>query len=226
MSLKEQLKEELRSERSKMKDMSPSDKLWYIWEYYKFHIGGLVLAVILLNIIATSVYNATIHPSLYCMVINHQSAQELDTSILEEDFHAFMEFGKKEPVYAESMFISYGDAATEYSYASMAKLSALVASRELDVLMADRENTDHYASMDGLADLEQLLPADILLSVKDRLVSSRDSAGQSRAVSLDISGTDFAQAMHLSENASNLSVISNSTHTDAAIALIRYIFGL
>lgn len=226
MSLKEQLKEEIRTERRKMKDMSLQDRLWYIWEYYKFHIGGVLLAVILINIIATSIYNTTIHPGLYCMIINNQSAQELDTSVLEEDFHALMGFGKKEPIYAETMFISYGDEATEYSYASMAKLSALVASRDLDILMADQENTDHYASMDGLADLKQLLPSDILSEVEGRLGFSRDSGGKSVAVSLDISGTDFAQTMHLSEKASNLSIISNSTRTDTAIALIRYIFGL
>lgn len=108
----------------------------------------------------------------------------------------------------------------------MAKLSALVASKDLDVFMADQENTDHYASMDGLADLKQLLPQDMLSVLESRLGFSPDSAGQPVAVSLDISRTAFADAMHLSENACNLSIISNSTHTDTAIALIRYIFDL
>ena len=178
----------------------------------------------LISVIITSVYNSTIHPALHCIIINSQS--ELDTSVLEEDFHALMGFGKKQPVYAETMFIAYGDAATEYSYASMAKISALVASKDLDVLMADQESMEHYASMDGLADLSQLLPADVLSAVESRLGSFPDSSGQSLAVSLDISGTDFARAMRLSESASGLSIISNSTHTEAAIALIRYIFGL
>ncbi len=224
MSLKEQLKKEIRTERHKLKEMSLQDKLWYIWEYYKFHIGGVIAAAMLISVIITSVYNSTIHPALHCIIINSQS--ELDTSVLEEDFHALMGFGKKQPVYAETMFIAYGDAATEYSYASMAKISALVASKDLDVLMADQESMEHYASMDGLADLSQLLPADVLSAVESRLGSFPDSSGQSLAVSLDISGTDFARAMHLSESASGLSIISNSTHTEAAIALIRYIFGL
>lgn len=226
MSLKEQLKEEISAERRKMKEMSFRDKLWYIWEYYKLHIGAVILAIVLLNIVATSVYNTTIHPGLYCIIINSQSTQEMDMSILEEDFHDLMGFGKKQPVYAESMFITHGDAATEYSYASMAKLSALMASKDLDVFMADQENTDHYASMDGLADLKQLLPQDMLSVLESRLGFSPDSAGQPVAVSLDISRTAFADAMHLSENACNLSIISNSTHTDTAIALIRYIFDL
>ena len=214
MSLKEQLKEEISAERRKMKEMSFRDKLWYIWEYYKLHIGAVILAIVLLNIVATSVYNTTIHPGLYCIIINSQSAQEMDMSILEEDFHDLMGFGKKQPVYAESMFITHGDAATEYSYASMAKISALVASRDLDVLMGDKENIEHYASMDGLADLTQILPGDILSQVEDRFVYAADSAGQSLPVSIDLSGTDFVRNIHLSEDASNLSIISNSIHKD------------
>ncbi len=224
MSLKEQLKNEIRAERQKLKEMSLQDKLWYIWEYYKFHIGGIIAAAIIISVIITSVYNSTIHPALHCIIINSQS--ELDTSVLEEDFHALMGFEKKQPVYAETMFIAYGDAATEYSYASMAKISALVASKDLDVLIADRESLEHYGSMDGLADLSQLLPADVLSAAESRLVFFPDSSGQSLAVSLDISETDFARVMNLSEGASYLSIISNSTHTETAIALIRYIFGL
>ena len=106
MSLKEHLKEEARVERQKMKEMSFQDKLWYIWEYYKFHIGGLIIAVMLIWVVATSIYNTTIHPALYCMVINNRSDQELDTTVLEEDFHKSLNLGKKEPIYVESAFIS------------------------------------------------------------------------------------------------------------------------
>lgn len=226
MSIKEQLKQEVETERQKMKEMSFQDKLWYIWEYYKFHIGGVIIAVLVLYVVASSIYNSTIHPGLYCVIVNNYSSEELNTSILEQDFHDYMNFGKKQPVYVESMFISYGDDATEYSYASMAKISALVASRDLDVLITDKENIDHYASMDGLSDLTQTLPADVLSAVEDRLVYSAGSTGQSVPVSLDISGTSLADTMHLSKDACGLTLLDNSTHKDTAIALIRYIFGL
>lgn len=226
MSLKDQLKEEARIERQKMRKMSFQDKLWYIWEYYKFHIAGVFLAILAVCVVVTSVRNMSIHPGLYCIVINNRSAQEMDTSILEEDFHEHMDFGKKQPVYVESMYISYGNDASELSYASMAKVSALVATRDLDIIISDQENADHYASLDGLADLQQLLPPDILSAVKDRLLYAYNGEGQSMASSLDIKGTAFADAMGLSEDACRLSVISNSGETETVFALIRYIFGL
>ncbi len=226
MSLKEQLKDEVRTERRKMKEMSLQDKIWYIWEYYKFHICGVFLVILLISVVVTSVRNASIHPGLYCIIVNNRSAQELDTSPLEKDFYEYMGFGKKEPVYVESMYISYGDNATELSYASMAKISALVATRDLDVLMGDDENINQYASLDGLADLKQLLPADVLSAVEGRLFYAPDGAGQPMAAAVDISGTSAADSMHLSDEAAHLSIFSNSGHTDNAVALIRYIFGL
>ena len=32
------LKEEAKREKKKLSQMSWSDRIWYIWEYYKFHI--------------------------------------------------------------------------------------------------------------------------------------------------------------------------------------------
>jgi len=226
MSLKEQLKEEIRKESRKLKDMPLKDKLWYIWEYYKLHIAGALIAVLVLSVIATSIYNITIHPGLYCIVINSRSSQPLDTRILEEDFHDLMGFGKKEPVYVESMFLTFGDNATQYTYASMAKLSALVASRVLDILIGDQAAMEHYISLHGLADLSKLLPADILSAVEDRLSYAANDQGQREAVFVDISGTWLAETIHLSQEASNLAIVSNSTRTDHAISLIRYIFDL
>ena len=67
MSLKDQLREEVRAESQKLKDMSFQDKLWYIWEYYKIHIGGVVLAFLLISVVVTSVRNISIHPGLCCV---------------------------------------------------------------------------------------------------------------------------------------------------------------
>ena len=225
-SFKDQLKEEVRTERRKMKEMSLQDRLWYIWEYYKFHIGAVLIVILLVNVAASSLRNASIDPGLYCVIINSRSSQELDTAPLEQDFFHHMGFGKKQPVYVESMYISYGDDATEYSYASMAKISALVAARDLDVIIGDAETLSHYGSLDGMADLTSILPPDVLSQVEGRLSTAPDGAGRSVAVSVDISGTSLAERMHLSEEAANLGIVNNSGQRDHAVALIRYIFGL
>ena len=62
MSLKEELKEEAGNEKRKLKEMSRQDKLWYIWEYYKFHIAAVIGVIFLIYIIGTSIYNSTRKP--------------------------------------------------------------------------------------------------------------------------------------------------------------------
>ena len=86
MSWKEKLKEEGQKEKAKLKNMSWQDRVWYIWEYYKFHIGAVLVLILLISVVITSVRNASIDPGLYCVIINNRSSQELDTAPLEQDF--------------------------------------------------------------------------------------------------------------------------------------------
>lgn len=224
MQVSERLKKEAKTERQKLKDMSFRDKLWYIWEYYKFHILAVLIGIGVLWVIGTSIYRSTFSSELYCIYINNRSDQELNTDILTVDFHDYMGFTDKQQINTESSFISYGNDSSEYSYASMAKISALVASKELDVMISDEENFEHYASLSAFSDLETLLPADVLELVKDRLYYAADEAGNSYAYGILLDDTAFASKSNLAIEPCIMGLISNSTKTDNCIALIRYIF--
>ena len=73
MQVSERLKKEAQTERQKLKEMSFRDKLWYIWEYYKFHILGVLIFLGILWVIGTSIYRSTYESELYCMYINNRS---------------------------------------------------------------------------------------------------------------------------------------------------------
>lgn len=226
MSLKEEIKQEAKIERQKFQKMSRQDKIWYIWEYYKFHIAAVLGIIGVICIIATSIYNNTFSTVLYAIVVNNRTNQEtVDFEPLTTGFHEYMGYGKKDEIFAESMFISYDDM-SEFSYASMAKVSALIASKELDVMISDKEYLDHYIEMDGLMHLEDVLPADLSEQLKDRFYYGTDESGQTYVAGIDISGTDFAASTGIVLEPALYSVVSNTLRTDTAIALLRYIFGL
>lgn len=224
MSAKEQLKEEINIEKEKLKNMSFRDKLWYIGEYYKFHIFGLLIVIGIISMIGFSIYQGTYDTALYCMYINNHSEQELNTDILTIDFHDYMGFNEKQVINTESVFISYGDDATEFSYASMAKISALVASKELDIMISDEANFNHYASLGGFSDLEAELPADVLELVADRLVYAADESGIKRAYGISLDDTQFAADSNLAMKPALFGIVSNSMHRENNIQLLRYIF--
>lgn len=226
MSAKEHLKKEWKTEKTKLKEMSFKDKIWYIWEYYKFHMLGILLIGGIISVVATSIYRGTFETELYCMYINNKSSEELNTDILTKDFHAYMSFTEKQVINAESAFVSTGEKASEFDYATMAKITALVASRELDLMISDVENFNHYASLSGFLNLEQVLPADVMELVKDRLVYGTDESGTPYACGISLDGTKFAEISHLDMDDITLAILSNSKNTENCFDLLRYIFAL
>lgn len=224
MSAKEQLKQHAAVEKEKLKQMSRKDKVWYIWEYYKIHMLAVLIMIAVFYTIGSSIYRSTFDTELYCMYLNNRSGEELNTDILTVDFHEYMGFTEKQLITTESSFISYGDNSTELSYASMAKVSALVASRELDIMIGDTANFEHYTALGGCADLEEVLPADVFELVKDSLCYGVDDTGAEHAYGITLDGTKFAEDSHLSMDSTIFSIVSNSSRIENSVALIRYIF--
>lgn len=213
------------SEKEKLKTMSGKDKVWYIWEYYKFPIFGVILGIILIWTIASSVYRSSFETVLHCMYLNNRG-EELNTAPLDEDFAAYLELGKKQMITTESTYITYGDNITEFTYASMAKISALIAAKDLDIMICDWENFEHYTSMDGGLDLEEVLSAELLARVSDRLVYAPNEDGQSHAYGIDLSGIEFTAQSNLTQDPPILLIVSNSTRTETVFAFLDYIFAL
>lgn len=212
------------TEREKLRAMNVKDKLWYIWTYYRFHMAAAVLAVIVAVNVGTVIYHSTFHTALHCMIINSRDEEGFQAEPLEKGFASWAGLGKKEEVVSETTFLAFGDDVSEYIYASMAKISALVAAKDLDVMICDEETLNHYSSMDGFLDLETILPEEILSAEKDRLYYAENEDGTRHAYAIDISGTAFAKDSNLQLSPALFGIVSNSTRTDTALSLLQYIW--
>lgn len=212
------------SERDKLKAMTRKDRIWYIWEYYKFHMVGVVIALTLVWVVGTSMYRGSFDTVFYCMYLNSRSETELNMAPLEQGFAQHLDTSSKELIAAESSFISYGNDATEFSYATMAKISALVASKDLDVIIGDMDTLKHYASLEGFSDYEAELPADLLTMVQDHLIYAPGEDGVERAYGISLAGTTFAAESNLAQDPPVLGFINNSTHKENQLAFLRYVF--
>ena len=213
-----------RSELEKLKAMSWKDRVWYIQAYYKVHIALVIAALLILQVVATSLYHSTFRTALYCMIINSQSQEEINLAPIQEGFAQYLNLGKKDLVNAESNFITYGDNANELSYATMAKVSALIFSKDLDIIIGDADTIRHFASLDGYIDLEKDLSPELLSLVQDRLFYAVREEGSEYACAIDISSTSLSSDIHLGQDPPLLGIIINSTRRENADALIRYIF--
>lgn len=224
MSLKESLKAEGQKEKEKLKNMSTQDKIWYIWEYYKVHMLAAAALLFLVYLIINMIYQSTFETRLSYIVINNANAQNTDLISFNQEFKEFMHYGKKDRVEAEgSLYIQYGDRASEMEYAGMAKISALVASNELDMMIADQMNIDHYMELDAYVDLQQFLPDELWQQVKDSVYYAKDSQGRDVPCALDLNSTRFPEKTGVEITPCYLGIVSNTGRSDTILSWIRFV---
>ena len=222
-------KERLHEEAAKLKEMSFKDKFWYIWEYYKFPIIGVIIAVFLVGSIGSAMYNNRFDTALSCAVLNSRYDSDALTvdQYFNEGFRAFIGLDENTKIDVDSSMSPTFDesAMNEYSYAELAKLTAMISSKGLDVMIGRPDVIDHYGEMDGFLNLEEALPPDLYEQVKDYLYPVTNAeTGQESFCGLRLEDTSFGEKTGLILDNPVLTVMSNSPHTDTAIQLIRYIF--
>ena len=222
-------KERLHEEAAKLKEMSFKDKFWYIWEYYKFPIIGVIIAVFLVGSIGSAMYNNRFDTALSCAVLNSRYDSDALTvdQYFNEGFRAFIGLDENTKIDVDySMSPTFDESAmNEYSYAELAKLTAMISSKGLDVMIGRPDVIDHYGEMDGFLNLEEALPPDLYEQVKDYLYPVTNAeTGQESSCGLRLEDTSFGEKTGLILDNPVLTVMSNSPHTDTAIQLIRYIF--
>lgn len=218
-------KEKASIEKEKLKQMSARDKIWYIWEYYKFHLAALAVVICLISVIGNALYRQSFTTRLSIAVINDRSGDTGSMDPLEADLRRVLDCGKKDIIEINTgLMATYGDNVTEFGYATMAKISALVASRGLDVVIADRDSIDHYAGVDAFADLSELLPADLYDALAGEVYSAAGSEGQMIPAAVSLEGTRFYEITGIVMDPPYLAVIDGSPRKEAAVQMIRYLF--
>lgn len=225
------LKDSIKDERKKLKDMSFKDKIWYIWEYYKFPIIGVVIGVFLITSIGTAIYGNRFETAISCVILNAKIPDSEDTldTYFNQDFRQYLGIGPDVKIEVDaSMNLSFEESSmNEFTYAQLAKISAMVSSKELDAMIGTPDIIDHYGAMGGYEDLKELLPADVYEAVKEDLYSVTDQeTGAEIACGLSLKKTGFGEKTGLILENPVLGIVSNSTHTDTAVQLIRYLYGL
>lgn len=228
MSYKEEIKDyiktETKQEAKKLKDMSWSDRFWYIWEYYKWHMLGLFLAGCLISVIATSIYNSTLTTQFYCVVINNPMVMRENMDPITVGFKDYMQFGKKDQIFAESLTLPTDGSFDDLALASQGKLAAIIASGDLDVMISDQVIFQRYAEMDSYLDLETVLPPDLLEIVRDRLLYVKNESGQSLAYGIDVSGSWLMQSTGIVTEPACFAIMLNTGNLDNCIAMLRFMF--
>lgn len=148
--------DEFRQEREAIKNGSLSYKLKYIWDYYKWLIIGVIIAVPVLISIVKDIATAKDY-IFYGMFLNSYSPIETIEAYMD-DFAQEYELDTQN--YDIALDASLSMQVDSFDEASMATIHRIIASMsvgEIDFLASDPAVFEHYATQDTFCDLSALL---------------------------------------------------------------------
>lgn len=154
----ERIKYLIQREWSNLKGLTPRERVYYVWDYYKMAIAILTLVLVLL--IAGFAYTlGRGRVVLYVVLVNAaESDSSLFTTLLEEE--GVNMDGCKVEVEDSYRLLLEEESITNASTVQV--LAALFSMGDMDIFASDEAVFQRYAVQGGLEDLSLLLPAELL----------------------------------------------------------------
>jgi len=210
----------LRTERDKLKALTPKQKLEYFKMYYLIPtITVVVIAFFVIGAIVTGVVNSQKETKLYVQLVGSTVA----------DFDQWVETYRQDRGYADNQFLQLSQG--QYypnSQLYAPSTSVFAATNSLDVLVCEDDNLEAVLQMGLAGELtgaftSQLLN-DSLCYTEYSMVMEYD--GLTEDVSgyyyVDITGTPFAEALEIEGNAYLLKCIATNRHEEVE-AFFEYV---
>ncbi len=154
------LMDEFKEEREEVKNRSFKERMKYFWDYYKWHVIGTVIGIIVvISLIHTFLsQKETVYYSVFINV-----AETWDSEDYRKEFETLAGINKKkEAVIFDAdmrMDLTLMDQST---FNTTQKIMVYLSAKELDSMLADRGAINQYAYNDVLLDLREFLTAEEL----------------------------------------------------------------
>ena len=208
--------DEIKEQRKKLKDLSFSDKIKYIWSYYWIPIVGVILAVIF----------------AVCFVAvldGKMTGYENDTDILTTGLTDYLGIdGKKEQVDFSYTFSLKEVAMDEEAFVSANKLYTYASTGSLDGYLSEREYIDYFCTDKDIffCDLRDIFSDEELEQLDDYIVYFTNTAGETYPIAVDISEAPVIKDSDLNMKDPCYGVVSSSKYKTNAADFIRYVFNM
>ncbi len=161
------LRDEIRQEQKKVKDLPVKERAKYIWDYYKIHILVGLIVIIALTVFIRDWVRAS-RPTYYSAILTNTVLDyENDIDIASD----FMTFAGADPDTYNCM-IDTGlqvdlERNTQMSMATEQKIMGLFSAKELDVMISPLAVTDYYAAEGAFIDMRTILTDEQIRSFEE-----------------------------------------------------------
>ena len=163
------VRDEIKEQTDKFKDMTFAQKRDYIWTYYKWWIIIAVASVIFIVSLINTVRRNSRPVYLSAAFINSTVEAGGSFCTLEDEF--LSRVGASKDIYnSEFDYAIYldNDYGNQQSMAGQVKLISKYSAEELDIVCAPEEVLDGSGDVGGYSNLEEILPAKMLDDLKNK----------------------------------------------------------
>lgn len=147
--------DEFKEEREALRNGTPKEKLSYFWYYYKWHVIGTLIAVILIGSFVHQLLTRT--ETVFDAVMMNTVLMTQDNAY-EDEFAAYLGIDpKEEDIMFDTSIQILDNSMDDTTYTSVMKLSAYTAAGDLDVMVTDTASFRKYANSECFFDLRTIL---------------------------------------------------------------------
>ena len=231
----------LKEEWQKLKQLSGSERIWYIWQYYKFHLAVLLAAVFLVCMLLPVIRNLGKETVLSGVILNvhHDPVGE---SYLQDTYLAYIGASEKEAIVSLRTDMSLdvsGESSDLQSGYNMQALAALLSTGTEDFLLCSKETIPYIQQMSGgiFADLSQVLPQTLYDSLQEagllletNVITYSETEGPRLTqdlfpAAIDVSHTHFKEGFGIADDTEvYLCFLKNSPAPEHFITMTSYLF--
>lgn len=159
----------METEKQKFKEMTLGGKLEHIWEYYKLALLGITLGIALIVYIIVKIAMPDPVSILNVTLVNAYPQAGMDGNVFERYLTEQGYNPKEETIAVNAGLYLDTEMANPTNASAFQALLAMTLVGEIDLLAGDAGIVDMIGSGNGLLEMDEVLPAELLEKYQDSL---------------------------------------------------------
>lgn len=176
------------------KGMTLTEKLEYLWEYYRWVLLVAAFAVIVASMVITGIVNTSGEVLYSGAAVNVQLSEE-GSRYLKEDLaeHLGAERNQKTELFVTTFTDLQTTSDLEMSAASAMRVVLMITAEDYDYVIMDQVALDFYKNHPVFTSLDEMFSDEILSQWEDAIVYHETEETGAYPVAIDITQTAFVQ---------------------------------
>ena len=217
------MKEIIKQERKKLKDLTFKQKLEYIWDYYKPIMAGIIGIIVIISVVVSIVRGSQIETELNVAFINSYVYDD-DVAALYEGFLEYSGLnGAKQRVDFDTTYSLSTENENQATMANQMKISAVIAAQSLDVMIMPKDIYQNYLIMGAYQDLNQAMDSEFMQEHRElwQMDKQEDDTAE-KVYALKLKENHKLGKVYEGQEV-YVAVVTNTTKEENAVAFLKYL---